>query len=314
MSTIVIAGAAGRIGFNAAQAFAAAGWTVRGIARGAKLKRMPDGVEPVEADAMDRDAMIAACAGADVILHALNPPYDKWDTLAMPMAENVIAAAQRAGATIMLPGNVYNYGTSIGPDMAADAPMAPDTEKGRIRVAIEERLRAVSGEEVRVIVLRAGDFFGGPIDGSWLDLVIAKDLAKGRLTWPGRRDVPHAFAYLPDFGAAFVALAEKRGELAPFERFHFAGHTETGERFHAAMEKAVGRPLKRGSVPWPLLRIAGLFNPVLREVVKMRYLWDVPHSLNGSKLAARIGEEPHTPLEEALRQAVADLKLDSSGR
>ncbi|QBK32124.1 NAD-dependent epimerase/dehydratase family protein [Roseitalea porphyridii] len=314
MSTIVIAGAAGRIGFNAARAFVAAGWTVRGIARGEKLKRLPQGVEPVEADAFDRQAMIDACAGADVVLHALNPTYDKWATHVVPMAENVLAAAKAAGATLMLPGNVYNFGTGIGMDTSEDAPMPADTEKGRLRVDIEEKFRAAAAEGVQTIVLRAGDFFGGPVDGSWLDLVIAKDLRKNRFVWPGRLDVPHAFAYLPDFGAAFVAVAEKRGELGRFERFHLSGHTVTGAQFHTAMEAAVGRSLKPGSVPWRLLRIVGLFNPVLREVIKMRYLWDVPHSLDGSKLAALIGTEPHTPLDDALRQAVADLKLDGERR
>ena len=192
--------------------------------------------------------------------------------------------------------------------------MAPDTEKGRLRVDLEEMFKAASDNGVQTIVLRAGDYFGGPVDGSWLDLVIARDLGKNRFTWPGRRDVPHAFAYLPDFGAAFVAVADKRGELGPFEQLHFAGHTVTGAQFHTAMEAALGRPLKPAAVPWPLLRIAGLINPVLREVVKMRYLWDVPHSLDGSELAALIGSEPHTPLEDALRQAVADLKLDGNGR
>jgi len=305
MSTIVIAGAAGRIGHAAAEAFLEAGWTVRGIARGAKLGRLPAGVEPVEADAMDRDAVTAACAGADVVLHALNPPYDKWDELAMPMAENVIAAARAAGATIMLPGNVYNYGTGICTSLTEDTPMATDTGKGRIRVAIEERLRDESDTGLRSIVLRAGDFFGGPVDGSWFDLMIAKDLKKGRLVWPGRRDIDHAFAYMPDFARAFVRVAAKRAALPPFARLHFAGHTATGEAFHAAMEAAIGRPLKRGGVPWPLIRLIGLFNPVLREVARMRYLWDTPHSLDNGRLEALIGAEPHTPLQTALAEAAA---------
>ncbi|WP_306048553.1 NAD(P)H-binding protein [Oceaniradius stylonematis] len=309
MSTIVIAGAAGRIGHAAAEAFIEAGWTVRGIARGAKLGRLPAGVEPVEADAMDREAMIAACAGADVVLHALNPPYDKWDELAMPMAENVIAAARAAGATVMLPGNVYNYGTAVRPGLTEDTPMAPDTEKGRIRVAIEDRLRAESETGPRSVVLRAGDFFGGPVDGSWFDLVIAKDLRKGRVVWPGRRDIDHAFAFMPDFARAFVMVADRRETLPPFARLHFAGHTATGQQFHAAMETAVGRPLRNGAAPWTIMRVIGLFNPLVREVVKMRYLWDTPHSLDNTRLEALIGAEPHTPLETALAEAVAAQAL-----
>jgi nucleoside-diphosphate-sugar epimerase len=258
---------------------------------------------------MDREGMIAACAGADVILHALNPPYDKWDELAMPMAENVIAAARAAGATVMLPGNVYNYGTAVRPGLTEDTPMAPDTEKGRIRVAIEDRLRAESETGPRSVVLRAGDFFGGPVDGSWFDLVIAKDLKKGRVVWPGRRDIDHAFAFMPDFARAFVMVADRRETLPPFARLHFAGHTATGQQFHAAMETAVGRPLRKGAAPWTIMRVIGLFNPLVREVVKMRYLWDTPHSLDNTRLEALIGAEPHTPLETALAEAVAAQAL-----
>ena len=97
---------------------------------------------------------------------------------------------------------------------------------------------------MRTIVLRAGDFYGGTKPQSWLDLIILAKLRKNIFTWGGPADIPHAFAYLPDLGRAFVALAEKRGEFAPFERFHFAGHTMSGLQMKAAAEAASGRQLK----------------------------------------------------------------------
>src|SRR5690606_20411298 len=117
-------------------------------------------------------------------------------------------------------------------------------------------------------------------------------------------------AYLPDLGAAFVALAEKRGELGVFERFHFPGHTLTGDEMKAATEKAVGRKLTRRGVPWPLLRAAGVFMPMMREVAAMSYLWRKPHSLDGRKLERTVGPLSWTTVVEAIAQAVADLKLD----
>ena len=94
MSTITIIGAAGRVGHAASQGFLEAGWAVRGIGRGVKTREMAAGVMPVEASASDRDGLTAACAGSDVILHAANPPYDKWATTVLPMIENAIAAAK----------------------------------------------------------------------------------------------------------------------------------------------------------------------------------------------------------------------------
>lgn len=315
MKTIVILGAAGRVGDAAVRAFVEAGWRVKGVARNAKAAGLASGVEAVKADAFDRAALIEACRGADVILNALNPQYTEWAEKVLPMAENVIAAAEAVGATHMLPGNVYNFGYDIKVGTREDDPEIASTEKAEIRIAMEGLFRQMAEERgVQTIVLRAGDFYGGTRRESWLDLIILSKLRKDIFTWPGPMDIPHAFAYLPDLGRAFVALAEKRAELGKFERFHFAGHTLTGNDMKKAAEAAAGRELARRGVPWTLLRAAGLFNPMLREVAKMSYLWRTPHSLDGSKLERAVGKLPQTPPVEALRQAIADLDLDGQAR
>jgi nucleoside-diphosphate-sugar epimerase len=311
MQTIVILGAAGRIGDAAARAFVEAGWRVKGVARGAKLNALAPGVEPVAVDAFDRAALIEACHGADVILNALNPQYTEWAEKVLPMAENVVAAAAATGATHMLPGNVYNFGYALHVGTREDDPEIASTEKAEIRIAMEGLFRRLAAERgVRTIVLRAGDFFGGTKRESWLDLIILAKLKKGIFTWAGPTDIPHAFAYLPDLGRAFVALAEQRDTLGSFERFHFAGHTLTGLEMKAAAEAAAGRKLTQRGVPWTLLRAAGLVSPMLREVAKMSYLWRTPHSLDGGKLERAVGKLPVTPIVDALRQAIADLDLD----
>lgn len=311
MATIAIIGAAGHIGYSAGEAFTRAGWTVKGIGRGTRVSEMPAGVEPVEGNAYDVASLIAATRGADVILHAANPAYDKWETTVLPMAENAIAAAKAHGATLMIPGNVYNFGLEIGMDLREEAPQRASTDKARIRIAMEERLERASRDEgVQVLILRAGDFYGGPKGGTWLDLMILKNLGKGKFAWPGPWDVPHAFAYLPDLARAFVALAERRAELGRFERFHFAGHTLTGAHMLAAAEQATGRRLRRGQINWTMLKLVGLFMPVVREVVKMSYLWRTAHSLDGGRLEALAGPLQVTPPAEALRQTIADQNLD----
>jgi hypothetical protein len=53
---------------------------------------------------------------ADLIVHAVNPPgYRNWRGLALPMLDNTIAAAKSAGARIMFPGTVYNFGPDAFP-------------------------------------------------------------------------------------------------------------------------------------------------------------------------------------------------------
>ena len=311
MSTIVILGAAGRIGDAASRAFVSAGWRVKGLARGRKGAQLPLDVEWIKADATDRNALMEACAGADVVLNALNPEYTEWDRKVMPMAENVIAACEASGATQLLPGNVYNFGHDVRLGMDETMPETPSTPKARVRIAMEELFRRrAEAAGVQTLVLRAGDFYGGTKPGSWLDLFIMAKLRKDVFTWPGPMDAPHAFAYLPDLGRALVLLADAREKLPAFDRFHFAGHTLSGAEMLAATEEAVGRKLQRRGVPWTLLRAGGLFMPILREVAVMSYLWRTPHSLDGRKFEALVGPVRVTDPVQAIRQAIEDQSLD----
>ena len=85
----------------------------------------------------------------------------------------------------MFPGNLYNYGSPLPPVIDETTPMRPTSYKGRLRVTIEDHMADAADRGVRTIILRAGDFFGGG-RGSWLDLVIAKELTRGRSPIRGR--------------------------------------------------------------------------------------------------------------------------------
>jgi hypothetical protein len=67
------------------------------------------------------------------------------------------------------------------------------------------------------------------------------------------------------------------------------------------------RGFRRGGMPWPLLRVAGVFVPMLREVVRMSYLWRLPHALDGRRLEARVGRLPAAPPRAAIRATLTAL-------
>ena len=81
-----------------------------------------------------------------------------------------------------------------------------------------------------------------------------------------------------------------------------------------ATEAASGRKLVSKGMPWITLRAAALFNPMMREIVKMSYLWRTPHGLSGEKLERAVGKLPATDPVDAIRQAIADLKLDDTNK
>ena len=305
-SRVVVLGAAGRFGHCAAEAFRAAGWSVASLVRPGAAARAPAGTEVVEVDALDHAAVGKAARGADVVLHALNPPYTDWSRLALPLAYSAITAAETAGATLLFPGNLYNYGSPLPAVIDERTPMRPSSRKGRLRLAIEDGMADAAERGLRVVILRAGDFYGGG-RGSWLDLVLAKEIGHGRLTYPGPLDLVHEWAYLPDLVSALVRLAAIRETLAPFETFGFAGHAVTGHEFTTAIARAMGRKLLVKRMTWWLIHALRPIVPLCRELSEIAYLWNEPHRIDGGKLAAAIGEVPRTPLDVALARALEDL-------
>jgi nucleoside-diphosphate-sugar epimerase len=305
---ILVLGAAGQLGRAAAQAFHAAGWNVASLVRGNAGSAIAPGTELVEVDARDTAAVIEAARGADVVLNALNVPFTQWATSAIPLAETSIAAARENGATLVFPGNLYVYGAGIPAIVDETTPVAPTSRKGEIRAAIEARLRAAADEGTRMIILRSGDFFGAGA-GSYFDRLLVRDIASGRLTYPGPLDVVHEWAYLPDLAEALRRLLEARAALPPFAQFGFPGHAVTGREIAGAISRACGRGFKVSGMPWTMLRLLGTVVPVFRELSEVAYLWSTPHAIDGTRLAAVIGEIPFTPLDRAVSSALLELGI-----
>jgi len=118
----------------------------------------------------------------------------------------------------------------------------------------------------------------------------------------------HEWAYLPDLAAAMVRLAAMRDKLARFETFCFAGHAATGHEFTQAIAKAAGRGLEVKRMTWWLVHALAPFLALPRELSEIAYLWHEPHRIAGDKLAAAIGEVPHTPLDVAVARAIEHLR------
>ena len=306
---VIILGAKGRFGRAATGAFLEAGWTVRTLAR-RWGRAAPRGAEALEGDAMDGPSLIKACRGADVIVNAVNPPYPDWARVLPLLTRNVIAAARESGATVMIPGNVYNFGPlapgeAMPEVLSEDLPQRPASRKGALRVAMEREYETAARDGVRTLILRAGDFIEREKTGNWFDSQMTTQLHRGRFTYPGPLDLPHAWAYLPDMGRAMAALAARRDAFPAFYALGFPGYTLTGSEMRAHLEAIAGRKLSLSGMPWTAVRAAALFSPLMREVLEMRYLWREAHTIDGARFRDALPDYQPTPVEKALRDAIS---------
>jgi nucleoside-diphosphate-sugar epimerase len=311
----LVIGATGGVGGEVAKALIADGWRVRCLSRDPETaRRQASWIGPVEwvaGDAMQEARVQAAATGVSVIFHGANPPkYRDWRGLAIPMLRNAITAARANGARLIFPGSIYNFGPDAWPLVSETSPRHPLTRKGAVRVEMEEMLRDAAGQGLRSLVVRAGDFFGSRQPSSWMkDAMIKPGRPISSVIYPGEPSVGHAWAYLPDLARTIVRLAEIERTLPNFDEFHFGGHwIEPGVEMAKAIARAAGAPdAKIRSAPWLLMQLASPFLAFPRELMEMRYLWRVPVRLDNRKLIALIGQEPHTPLEDALRDVLTAL-------
>lgn len=318
--TALILGITGSLGQALARAFSAEGWQLRALHRHPEkartLKTLPEGIEWFAGDAMDAHPVVEASRFCQVIVHGVNPPgYRNWQGLALPMLDHCIEAARVSGARILFPGNLYNFGPDAWPTITEESPQNPLTHKGRVRVEMEARLAAAVQQGVRTLILRAGDFFGGNGASAWFENALVKPgKPLKRVTYPGRHDAGHSWAYLPDLAEALVALASREQGLGDFEVFNFGGHylprgVTMAERIRV-LAGVPDAPIR--CLPWAAVRLLGLFHETYRELPEMRYLWDETVRLDNGRLLGLLGEEPHTPLDLAIARTLETLGVSTA--
>lgn len=312
---VLVLGATGGVGGEIARQMRDAGWDVRAMKRNVQRQgETKEGITWVRGDSMVRDEVRAAARGASVIVHAVNPPgYRNWGKVVLPMMDNTIAAAAAVGATVVLPGTIYNYGPDAFPVLTEASPQHPETRKGAIRVEMERRLQEYARRGGRVLIVRCGDFFGPMAGNSWFAQGLIKPGRPVKTVYqPGDPGVGHTWSYLPDVGRAVVELLEKGSLLEPFATFHMRGHwdadgTQVANAIRRVVARQTGVEPRVAPFPWWLLTLAAPFVTTFREMQEMRYLWRNPLRMDNARLESALGREPHTALDAAVAATLTGL-------
>jgi len=310
-----VLGATGSFAGALAQELLVRGQAVRALVRDPVRARRTLGehrrLEVQVGDALDAEAVMRAAEGAGAIVHGVNYLYHQWVPNMERVTENVIAAARAQGASILFPGNVYGFGPQTAAPLAEDAEMRPNTHKGALRVRLERMLaEAVRPEGTRVVVLRAGDYFGPTVRNGFVDPLFGKAAAGKAMLALGRLDVAHQWAYVPDLACVGADLLEIVERVEPYEVIHYEGYVAAREGdFLRLVAEIAGHPgLAVRTVPWWLLGLLGLVNPLIREVCEMRYLFESSVILHGARLRALLPDHKATPIEEAVRRTLESYR------
>ena len=209
---------------------------------------------------------------------------------------------------VLLIGTVYPYGTPQTAKVTEEHPRNPTTFKGKMRKEQEDVLLAADAAgKIEGVVLRLPDFYGPGVDKSFLDGAFQAAAHGGTANMIGPIDTPHEFVYVPDVGPVALDLAAKSEARGRW--WNLAGAGVTTQRQMAEMAFAVtGESREIRVVGKTMLRVVGLFNPLMREMVEMHYLQTNPVLMDDSALSSLLGDIKKTSYEEGVRQSVEYLK------
>ncbi len=299
----VVIGASGGIGSAVARELAAQGKRVRAVNRSGKAD-LPASVEIVRGDALDAASLREACREASVVFNCANVPYPEWETKFPPMMQNITAAASAANAKLIFADNLYMYGPVTG-TITEDLPYAAPGHKGKLRARLAtELLDAHRAGKVRVAIGRASDFYGPGV----MNALAGKDLfgaviAGKKAMWAGSLDAPHTLTFIEDFARGLIVLAERDEALG--QVWHIPGAEPiTGREFLRIAFQAAGTSPQMGAYSPLMIRLVGLFSPMVREVNETMYQFVAPFIVGGEKFARAFGGIA-TPHHKAIPQTVA---------
>lgn len=260
----------------------------------------------VEGDAQDAALLNRLAADKHTapthIFHGINYPYDKWFGNMDVVTQKVIDAARQQRATIVFPGNVYNFGNASEPIRENSRPTQPISRKGQLRVALEAMLeRAANAGQCAVLNVRLPDFWGPNVLNAGVRPIFEGALNGKALPWLLNADIPHQSVYTKDAAEIIVRLMLRPHAPGDYEVWNYGGTTLPSMRwFFGQIAALTGRPLRVQVHSRLAVGFLGLFVPVVREVKEMLYLYENTVLLDDTKVRALFPDFRETPIRDAL--------------
>lgn len=307
--SFLILGATGSIGYAVAENLLhrrlPVTLLVRSRAKAEALFPKQPNLTIAEGDVMDVTLLKRLSADKTHIFHGINYPYNRWFGNMDRVTANVIEAASQNRATLVFPGNIYQYGLTTEP-IREDSHPNPCSRKGRLRLELETMMeKAVREDRCRLLTVRMPDFWGPNVLNDGVRPIFENALKGKALPWLSTIDIPHQAVYTPDAAELIVRLM-LRPEQKPVEVWNYGGPTFPSMRwFFEKLTEQAGKPLKTTIYSRTFVTIMGLFMPVLREVKEMLYLYENTVVLDDRRLRALFPDFRETPLEKALADTLA---------
>lgn len=314
---VALFGASGAVGRALVPALDRRGIAYRAVGRDtARMQRDFPRAQVAHADFLSGQGVEAAAQGVDTVFYLAGAPYTEFFKHPI-MTRNALDAAQKAGVERFIHiAPVYSYGPPQShPELSRRAvsesqPHVPSTRKGRFRLEQEEAVLGRHGGTFATMVVHLPDFYGPNAELSYANAFTREALAGKTASFVGPLDATREFVFVPDVGEPLLRVA---GLDDGYGRcWNLGGQAIQARAFADAVFAAIGAPPKYRSIPKLMLQAVGLFQPFMREVAEMYYLFDSGFVLDDTALQQRLGGYPKTAIADGLAQTIAWMRAQQS--
>ena len=278
---------------------------VRLVSRNPRKVNESDELFP--ADLSEPGIVDKAVTGSDVVYLVVGLEYkltvwqEKWPRL----MKATIDACKKNNARLVFFDNVYLYDLNAIPHMTEDSAINPPSKKGLVRKQIARMLmEEVRAGKLMALIARSADFYGPDIENSILMETVYKNLKKGKkASWFADADKKHSFTYTPDAAKATALLGNTPDAYNQIWHLPTDKNALTGRELIGLFAEEMSVDRKVSVLPVWLMKILGLFVPIMKEMPEMMYQYDRDYFFDSSKFEKRFNFRI-TTYQEGVKQIV----------
>jgi nucleoside-diphosphate-sugar epimerase len=281
-----ILGSGGVIGIELAKALSEFTNEIRLVSRNPQKVNSND--ELFSADLLNAEEVKKAVKGSSIVYVTVGFPYNlkTWQESWPKFIANVISACKESNSKLVFFDNIYMYDPEYLDGMTEETPINPKSKKGQIRRHIADMImKEVANGSLTALIARSADFYGPGIQNtSMLTEMVFKTLSEGKkANWLSSVKYKHSFTYTPDAGKATAILGNTDSAYNQVWHLPTAADPFTAKEWIEAIAKEMDVKAKIQVAPKFLVRIMGLFIPLMKELPEMMYQYDRDYVFNSDK-------------------------------
>lgn len=228
-----------------------------------------------------------AVAGSEVVYLVVGLDYKVkvWEKKWPKLMREVIDSCIKHKARLVFFDNVYMYDINEIPHMTEESAINPSGRKGKVRKEIAQMITdEVKTGKLMALIARSADFYGPDNEKSFVTEMVYKNFKKGKpANWFINADKKHSFTFTPDAAKATALLGNTPDAYNQVWHLPTDKNTLTGREFIGLYASEMNARTKVSVLPMWLIKILGLFIPIMKEMPEMMYQYDRDYFFDSSK-------------------------------